>query len=302
MKTQWFMLWFILLGLPFTAKSQSDLLFNNQQINSIARNPAAIDQNGLINAYLGAHQQWIGFEDAPNMQWASVSTYFDRYNMGVSLNVFNQSEGVALTQNIKLGYAYNVRINTQNNLSLGIGAGVYFRRLDYSKLHFAEEETDIPLYDQNVIRPDFDFGLEYNYKNLKLGLAANHITVFNSSATLQKIPIQTQAYINYQLRVGENMLLVPEVNYFMSSRISTVGFSMDFQYRSIFSAGMEYRTGQSFILRAGLHLSDKIELRYAYDMGSGSFATYHSGIHEVVIIGRFSKRSSGLNSPRFLDN
>lgn len=302
MRNQVLVLWFILTCLPNFMAAQSDLLFNNHQINAIARNPAAIEENGMINAYLGIHQQWMGFEDAPYMQWVGVSSFFDRYNMGVNLNITNQSEGVATTQNIKVGYTYHVHISGLHRLFFGVGAGFYFRRLDYSKLRFDDDETNVPLTDENVIRPDFDFGFEYLFGSFKFGAAANHVTVFNSKATLEKIPWQTQAYANYKAEVGEDFQLIPEISYFRSSRIAAYGISLDMQYRSVFGFGMAYRTGQSIIFRASVFLSNRFELRYAYDMGAGKFATYHSGIHEVVLIGRFNKRSSSLNSPRFLDN
>ncbi len=46
---------FLLLIQSGLLMAQSDLLFNNYNINSIVRNPAAIENNGAINAYLGAH-------------------------------------------------------------------------------------------------------------------------------------------------------------------------------------------------------------------------------------------------------
>jgi len=296
----WTIIFFTLMTIEIQA--QSDLLFNNYQINAIARNPAAIESNGLINAYLGAHQQWIGFEDAPNMQWGQVSTFFDKHNMGVSLNISNQSEGVALTQNVKLGYAYHVNFKAGHQLHLGIGAGIYFRKLDYSKLRFGEEEQDIPVSDQNTIRPDFDFGFEYLFGQFKAGVSANHITVFNKNATLYKIPLQTQAYMQYQWEVSNDISLTPGAGYFSSGTISAFGLSADFAYKQLFGFGLEYRNGQSFIFRAGLHLTELVEIRYAYDMGAGTFAKYQTGIHEVVLIGRFNKHSTTLNSPRFIDN
>ena len=282
--------------------AQSDLLFNNHQINTIARNPAAIENNGFINAYLGAHQQWIGFEDAPNMQWGHVSTFFDKQNMGVSLNVSNQSAGVALTQHIKLGYAYHVLFKGGHQLSLGIGAGVYFRRIDYSMLTFEEDEPELPVSDRLYVRPDFDFGFEYRYQQFTAGAAVNHMTVFNSRSTLVKIPIQAQYYLRYDWNAAPDLIITPGLGYFNSGTISTVSLSADLDYRQLFSVGVNYRTTQSIIIRAGVALNEVFEVRYAYDMGTGKFATYHTGIHEFVIVARLRKRNAALSSPRFIDN
>lgn len=281
--------------------SQTDLLFNTYNINTIARNPAAIENNGYINAYFGIHQQWIGFEDAPNMQWAHVSNFFDGANMGVSLNIENQSVGASVTQNIKLNYSYHIQFKGGHNLALGLGAGIYHRRFDFSKLRFDEDEQNIPVTDENEIHPDFDFGLEYNYKNFTIGMASNHITIMNSKATVTKIPLQNHVYIGYSADLGNEIFLMPRLDFFNSGTITSYGISADVFYQNKVSAGIAYRTGASLIVRAGVRISSMFYVNYSYDMGAGSFTTYNSGIHEVVLSARFLKQSQSNNSPRFID-
>lgn len=281
--------------------AQSDLLFSNYNINSIARNPAAIENNGFINAYLGAHQQWIGFDDAPNMQWVQVSNFFEGLNMGLSLNIMNQSVGAAVTQNIKLGYNYQLYFKGGHRLSLGLGAGVYFRRLDFSKLVFEEEDQSIPVTDERKTLPDFDFGAEYYYQNLTVGFASNHITIFNSNATLFKIPLQNHIYIDYQIKLSPEFIMTPRFDFFNSNSITSIGGSLDLNYDDKINAGIAYRHLTSLILRAGVKLGRSFYLNYAYDMGAGSFSSYNSGVHEIIIIGRFGKKNQSYNSPRFID-
>ena len=296
-----YILFVVLLCLALISASQSDLLFNNYRINAVARNPAAIENNGSINAYLGIHQQWVGFEDAPNMQWAHVSNFFDKRNMGISLNILSQSVGATLTQNIKLGYSYHIFFRGGHNLSLGLGAGLYSRNFDLSKLRFEENEQNNPVSMENEIHPDFDFGLEYTYQKLTIGLASNHITILNSKATLFKIPMQNNVYANYTVGIIKYVSIIPGINFFNSGTISSLGVSMDFLYNDLFNAGIAYRSGTSLIIRAGVKISSSFQFSYSYDMGSGSFTTYNSGVHEVVITARFKKRSESFNSPRFID-
>ncbi len=281
--------------------SQSDLLFNNLNINNIARNPASIQNNNAINAFFGVHQQWVGFEDAPKMQWAHVSGFFDNLNMGVSLNVSNQSVGATSTQNIKLGYAYHIYFKGGHNISLGLGAGFYFRRFDYSKLIFDEDELNIPVADENIAKPDFDFGLEYSYNNLTIGVVANHITVSTNKATVFKIPLQNHIYANYLINVGADFRLIPGLDFHNSGSITSYGASFHLKYNNTFNVGIGYRSGSSLLFRAGIKLTSIFYVEYAYDMGSGKFKSYNSGVHEVVISARFTKRSQSYNSPRFID-
>lgn len=292
---------FAFITLAVNVFAQTDLLFNNYNINTIARNPAAIENNGTINAYLGIHQQWIGFDDAPNMQWGYISNFHDKLNMGVSLGIVNQSVGAAITQNIKVGYSYHIYIKGGHNISLGLGAGVYVRRFDFSKLDFEEEESNIPTNAQTELKPDFDFGAEYSFKNFVFGFAANHITIANKNATIFKLPLQNHIYASYAISIEPGLLLIPRIDYFNSGSISSYGLSADFYYHEIFNAGLAYRHGTSFIIRAGVKISAMFHLQYAYDVGAGSFARYNSGIHEVILGLRLKKKNQSYNSPRFID-
>lgn len=291
----------ITIILPITLRCQSDLLLNNYRANRIVHNPAAIENNGMVNAYLGIHQQWIGFEDAPNMQWAHISNFFDKRSMGISLNIINQSVGAAATQNIKLNYLYRIYIRGGHNISLGVGAGIYFRKFNYSKLQFEDPETQISLSDESQIKPDFDFGGEYNYRNFCLGFASNHISVSNKKATVLKIPLQNHVYTSYMFEIDSDMSIVGGLEYFNSGSIDCVGASADFFLSNIFNAGVAYRSGTSFIIRAGLQITQPLNIQYSYDMGSGSFAKYNAGVHELVISAKLGKKSTAYNSPRFID-
>jgi type IX secretion system PorP/SprF family membrane protein len=291
----------VLLFISISSYSQSDLLFSNYNINTISRNPAAIENNGFVNAYLGIHQQWIGFEDAPNMQWAHVSNSFEKLNMGISLNVFNQSVGATLTQNIKIGYNYRIYFGGGHNLSFGLGAGLYFRRVDYTKLRFENNEQEIPVSIENKTLPDFDFGAEYNYNNITIGIASNHITVSNSNAALLKIPLQNHIYVDYNISLNKEIQIIPRMDFFNSGSITSLGLSLDFMYNNVFNAGIAYRNGTSLIIRTGFRISPVFEILYSYDMGSGTFTSYNAGVHEAILVARFKRKSQSHNSPRFID-
>jgi type IX secretion system PorP/SprF family membrane protein len=282
-------------------RAQSDLLFSNYSINAVAFNPASIENNNSLNAYFGLKQQWIGWEDAPNMQWLHASTFFDKTNMGVSLNINNQSIGAELTQNIKLGYSYRLYLADGHQLSLGLAGGIYFRKLDFSKLVFEEDEESIPSSDESQLSADFDFGFEYSFKNLIVGISSNHITTSNKKATIFKIPIQSHIYLRYLVDVGDDIILIPGLAYHRGGNIDIFEISADMQYKDIFSVGLKYQPATSFIIRAGVKLNNTFEIKYAYDLGAGKFRNYNSGSHEIILIGRFSRKSKNLNSPRFID-
>jgi len=90
--------------------------------------------------------------------------------------------------------------------------------------------------------------------------------------------------------------------YHRGGPVSTFDFYTDIYIKDKISAGLKYRTSTSFIIRAGIKISNTFEIDYAYDMGAGSMLNYNSGSHEILLIARFSKKSSILNTPRFIDD
>ncbi len=283
------------------AFSQTDLIYSNLNMNRFAFNPAAIENNGAINARLAVRQQWIGFPDAPNVQFINVSDFFDPSNMGIGLSVSNQSAGAEMQQLIKASYTYHIYFKGGHQLNLGVGAGVLFRKLDFSKLKLQENEEGIPVSDERQTLSDFEFGIEYHYKGLRAGIASNHITTPTKKATIFRIPIQNHLYASYLFVVNKEISIEPGLAYHRGGPISTIDISTDFFLRNVINIGIKYRTSTSFIIRAGIHINKTFEIDYAYDLGAGSLRNYNSGSHEFVLIAHFHKKLNVLNTPRFID-
>ena len=294
------LLWAVLL-IAIEGVAQSDLIYSNLKLNRFAYNPAAIENNGAINARLAVRQQWIGFPDAPSIQFLNVSDFFAKANMGASFSISNQTAGAEKQQLVKAGYTYQVYFKGGHRLCFGVGAGMLFRKMDYSKMHYLVDEEGIPVSDERKILPDFEFGFEYGYKGLRIGLSANHITTPDKKATLFKIPIQNHLYTSYLFVLNEDLSLEPGIAYHRGGPVNIFDFSTDIYIRNKINVGIKYRTSTSFIIRAGIRLGSVFELDYAYDLGAGSFLNYNTGSHEILLIGRFRKKTTILNTPRFID-
>ncbi len=291
----------ILSFVALSLNAQSDLVFSNAGMNRYAYNPAAIQNNNAVNLRLDARKQWVGFPNAPAVQFLNVSDFFDRANMGLSLSISNQTAGAEKQQLVKAGYAYSIYFKGGHTLALGAGAGLLFRKLDFSKLHFEEDEEGIPVSDERKLLPDFEFGLEYHYKGLTAGVASNHITTSDKKATVYKVPIQNHVYLSYFFLMSPELSVEPGMAYHRGGPVNTFDFYTDFYIRDKINVGIKYRTSVSFIIRAGIKINNAFEIDYAYDLGAGSLRNYNSGSHEIMLIGRFRKKTTILNTPRFID-
>ncbi len=282
------------------AKAQTDLLFSLHGMNQKVFNPAAMDDNGLINLELMARQQWIGFPDAPVVQYLSAAMFMDEQPMGLKLSFLNQTAGKEITRQLSLAYAYQVRLSTDLDLRFGLGAGFYQRQMLFSELIFEEGNEPLIKPDESVFKPDFSFGAELYWKAFTLGMAANHITTPNRKATIFKIPLHNHLYLTHQLTLNEQSRLMSEISWHQQGRINRMQLGAVIE-AGILEAGLGYRHQDALIIRVGIALSETIKLRYAYDLGISKIANYNSGTHEISLQFGFPKKSGTNLSPRFLD-
>lgn len=292
----------VLLLLVHVGVAQTDLLYSSMQMNRFAFNPAAIQNNGSINFRLDGRRQWIGFPDAPQALILHVSNFFDRKQMGVTATVYSQRTGAEQQQLLRAGYAYALTLSKGHELVFGLSAAVLFRKLDFSKLTFEQDEQGIPLSDERQIRPDFDLGMEYHHGGFIAGIAANHITAGLSKSAILNIPIHLHAYVQYFYPLNAEISLQTGMAWHQSGTVKVFDISADAFLRNTVKVGLVYRSSTSFILRAGIQLNPDLEVHYAYDLGAGSFIRYNTGSHELMLIWRLHKKASVLNSPRFIDN
>jgi type IX secretion system PorP/SprF family membrane protein len=284
----------------FEAKTQTDLLFSLHGMNQKVFNPATMDDNGRINLEMMARQQWIGFPDAPAVQYLSVDMFMDEQPMGLKLSFLNQTAGKEITRQLNLAYAYQVRISNEIELRFGLSAGFYQRQLLYSDLIFEEGNEPLIKPDESVIKPDFSFGAELYWNNFTLGMAANHITTPNRKATIFRIPIHNHLYLNHQISLNPQSKFLTEISWHQQGTINRMQLGALIE-TGILEAGLAYRHQDAIIIRAGIAISEKIKLHYSYDLGISKIANYNSGTHEIGLQFGFPKKSGTYLSPRFLD-
>lgn len=299
-------LYLIILYLTFCSlpelQAQSDLLLSNSGMNAAVFNPAAIVDNGMINGALLMRKQWVGFPDAPEMQHLQLGTFFDTYPMGLQLNITNQTAGQEITRLASLDYAYKLRLSENANLQMGLGAGLYQRLMRYSNLIFEDGSEPLARGDQQHFRPDFAFGFEFYYKDLTIGLAANHITTPTKKATIFNIPIHNHLYIHYLIHLATEADLLAGISYHQQGTVQQLQLDVQLYVTDRFQAGLAFRQDDAFILKAGMDISENFGFVYSYDMGMGTFSNYNTGTHEFVLLFRINKRSQAFYSPRFFEH
>ena len=292
----------LLLLLNSIVFGQIDPQLSQIEFNRSIYNPAAIGTSEDIIASTFARQQWTGFENAPSTQILNVCNYFSRYNVGVALTIINDNMGIENSQNIKLKYAYNVKLNRISTIAFGAGIGLVHRKIHTANLIFEDGSDPASYIRESSLRPDFDFGVEYKFKELTVGFSSIHLTNSYDRSTNFKIPRHYYFYSSYLFVASDKILIQPAFTINNLRNIFIVGISSIVSYEDIIQAGISYRIKDAVVIMAKIAITPQVQIGYSYDMNAGPVKSYSSGSHEIMIITRFNKNNNGnLKSPRFFD-
>ncbi|MDA3944485.1 MAG: PorP/SprF family type IX secretion system membrane protein [Bacteroidetes bacterium] len=292
----------LLLGLALSMPvfAQTDMLFSQHGMNQRVFNPAAIIDNGMLNMELMGRQQWIGFPDAPSVQYVGADLFMEQQPMGLKFGFLNQIAGKEITRQLGVSYAYQVRFSQVLSAQFGLSAGFYQRQVRFSELIFEEGNEPLIKPDESVLKPDFSFGFELYWKAFTLGMAANHVTTPHRKATIFKIPIHNHFYLMHRFILENEIQFFSGISWHQQGSINRFQLDVQFNFGQ-WEAGLAYRNQDALILKAGIALSANIRMNYAYDFGISKIANYNSGTHEISLQFNFARRSGTYLSPRFLD-
>ena len=271
---------------------------NSLTFNQYVNNPTfsfVRQQHKYISLY--NTREWVQFQDAPLTYLASYSGRF-RENIGVGLGVFQQNYGVLTTFGGILNFAYNARLNSDNNLTFGINVGTYKSGLNSGKVETNFDDPSLENIPSNFmlsVSPGVNFGTAF----FDFGVSVNNLVLynFNTSEMIKDNPEQTiQAHIMY---TG-----------YMESR----GFLDESKFtglvRSEFKKGKTVLSGTAMLTvpigiwgqvgyntlygihgGIGLNVTKQILIEYNYEKAMGDLTEFGSS-HSITLAYKLNNRES----------
>lgn len=293
-----------MLVLQVAVMAQNDIQFSNYMFSEISYNPAQAGNSPTLDAALIARQQWVGFDQAPQTQLFSVSSYFEKLSGGVGLSFINDKLGYEKSQNIKLMYAYQIRMGEKSKLSFGLGFGIVNKSLEGSKLIYDDMSDESGIYSNtSKMKPDFDFGVAYNSEKFTIGLSSTHIDQSLKSASVLKVPRHFYMIAKYKIVASDKINIIPSLKVKSISSVTQFDLSALMYYGGKFWIGASYRQKDAIVGLIGLDITKNLRLGYSYDYNSGAVKSYSGGSHEIMLLGSFniSKKVIPTKSPRFFN-
>ncbi|MBL7885010.1 MAG: PorP/SprF family type IX secretion system membrane protein [Bacteroidia bacterium] len=293
------------LLLMVTTVFAQQLPFSSQYYtNMFSSNPAYTGVSENTRAFLSHRSQWSGIAGSPQTTYLTIDGPIEAKNIGLGLKMYSDVTDITSRTGAFANYSYKLKINDENNLFIGLAAGVLNNRIDFTKAQV--RDTDDPLLFntvQNKTVFSADFGLAYIWKEkLELGFAmpqfiGNKIKYKdqNGDATYYKLARTYQGTVKYTFTVNEEkgMTAYPLIMV-RGSEGSTIQYDINavFDWRKYGWIGVTYHSNYAVAASIGVRYKN-LAIGYAYDINMGKIKNYVGNSSELLLSYTFgqSKRS-----------
>ncbi|MCU0328347.1 MAG: PorP/SprF family type IX secretion system membrane protein [Chitinophagales bacterium] len=330
-----FLIPLFLFGSVLNILAQQDMAFSMYMFNPTFVNPAAAGyQNRTVLSGLFRYQ-WAGIEGAPRSGYASIQGPFgSRNNMAYSAAFKLDNIGNFNNFGIDLSYAYRLRINEDEHLSLGLMGSLFF--LNHNRTNARVTDPDFTTAENvNKVLPNFGAGIFFNTKRFFVGASVPHLLrlkIGNSNADSVTVDnLFARQYNHYMATIGgvigpEEGLKFKPTAFFKWSQNSSPNLDLNLNFLLLerFWIGAGYRfggevidingsdvqfvnisqgRGESIIGILKVLVTEKLEIGYAYDYTLSNLRVANSGSHELFVgwdLGRGAGKDKFV-SPRYLN-
>ena len=301
------------------AWAQQDALYSQYMFNTLAINPGYAGSRDVVSVTGLFRRQWVGVNGAPSTATATIDLPLNNKRWGVGAQLFNDEIGISKNTGGFFSAAYRVRFSEKGTLALGLQAGFYNFRADYTRVNLTGTQPGQPGalpadpafgQDVNAWLPNLGAGLYYSTDRFYLGLSAptlipNRLNDNNSLIQTDRAFQYRHLFLasGYVFRLGAFTALKPSalVKWVAGAPIQLDLNANVWLYDKI-GLGASYRTGSLFRRRDAVvgmvefQLSDAFRLGYAFDTPIGNL---RAPTHEFMLRYEFGRGKTRVVSPRY---
>ncbi|MFB2117669.1 type IX secretion system membrane protein PorP/SprF [Parapedobacter sp. 2B3] len=284
----------ILAGLPMALVAQQQPHYTMYVANNFVLNPAVAGIEDYVDLKLSARSQWVGLTDAPKTLYATMNAPLHRgggrkSNLGIGGKVFVDQTGPILLSAAELNGAYHLPLNETYRLSFGLGVGVNYQRVDFSKVHL--EDPNDPVYGTDDFRqaaPTASAGLWLYANDLYVGISAQNLLGVGFGSSPVGIPTMAMerhyfATAGYRFRFGDFYLTPSAMLKFVQPAPVAYDINLKGQVADAFWAGLSWRRRDGIAAMAGFFISSTLNVAYAYDFINSDLRRHSLGSHEIIL-------------------
>lgn len=286
---------------------QSLVQYTLAPYNGFIYNPAkaGLDKG---NIFLHHKSQYVGISPI-NFSNQSIAIDLPIYKIksGMGIIVHNDFAGYLANTSMQLFYAYHVK-KSKSSFSAGLGLGIHHIYLNGSKLRVASGDYDFGISHNDKILDngnvssiafDADFGLNYQWQGLSVGLAVKNLlghgnTIFNNNTLNTNRSFV--GLLSYHWKLSEQLILTPNAVFktdLIKSQLSLGGnFNIKQNYYAGFAlVGYNSNNFDGLGLNVGAKLTKKIKIVYNYDIPLNALKGTNEGSHELLFQYQFDVKN-----------
>ena len=277
-----------------SGNAQYNIRINNILDNSYYINPAVINDEYQAIFSIAARKQWIGFPGAPSTYYATGTMYMPKTNTQFGIKVYADNVGYNTISNISASYAFNLNLNKEWQLNLGLGAS--YQCLSYDRNQVSTMTVDDPaLYDNLLQQSNYncDLGFELKNKSWRMGVSGQNLlsALFKENIVLSNA---NYAYIVYRKKEDQLINLQYGLDAIQYGSIVQLEFSLTSFFKfydepDLFHVGIFYRTKSEMGVLLGYNLSETLNLAYSYDFNVSGISQNTVGSHELIVSYKLNK-------------
>ncbi len=315
-KVVYLLLLVLLVTLAKVSSYGQDPQFSQFYASSMYINPAFAGSGHYTRAHIHERVQWPGLGAKYTTHLIAMDKYFDEYQSGFGAYVFHDRQGgnTYSSSEIAFQYAYEVQLNDELALSMGIQAAGVHRYIDYSRLQFSYQYTDNDGFDgssngldqPSKIYADFGSGFLLYSDDFWFGTSWHHMNMPNLAVLGDRapLPMKLSFMTGYKIRLNKNTMLTfedhekdvsitPTAHFKMQGASSQLDLGVYGIYDHLLFGGWyrgipikkynnQFQNHESIVLMAGWKIFLRMEIRYSYDFTISTLNKLGTGgAHEI---------------------
>jgi type IX secretion system PorP/SprF family membrane protein len=196
--------------------------------------------------------------------------------------------------------AKHIHLNSGGIFSLGIESRLQQYSIDRAKLMETLGNDPALGTSDNRFKYDAGFGLSYTSKKFQVGASVSQLVQSKLDFYTGNMSVTEEARLyrhyyfhgKYVWNVDSNTSITPNllVIYLPNAPTEVVG-GIKVEHNKLLWWGLGYRSTQSWMLSAGLHIKEKITLGYSFDIYRNPVGYFNNGAnaHEFMLRYNFMK-------------
>lgn len=298
------------------ANAQQEAQFTQFMYNQLYFNPAYAGARGMPSFTLIYRNQWTGFNGAPTSKLLSFNSPLFGDRVGFGLTIHNQTIGIFNNWSAAMAYSYNIVINEESSLRLGLQGKMQYYGIDFSDPSvIVVDPTDQSIkYDQSTDKysGNFGVGMHLKIKQMFFGIGApaffpNEVG-FNTNTLVPQVAEEASHYYfiaGTLLPLTQNIQFKPTGLFkYVYSAPPSIDLNLSLVFNLVFTAGVSYRftdgnsKSDSFDILA-LYQINNFAIGAAYDVPVSEIKEQTSGTFEILLRYDFLKETTDMANPRF---